>query len=192
MDNILQNSLPIKDLVDKGIDWLTEHLAGLFKVIQVSGDAMMNFVSDTLNVIPPLLLLIVIPALAYYVSRKKGFTALTMLGLLFIYNQGLWEEMLYTFTLVLVASLISVLLGIPLGVWMAKSNRAKSIISPLLDFMQTMPAFVYLIPAFAFFGILRLGAEARCRRLRLDAGLALRQDHRMRRRQIGRQAQRGS
>lgn len=153
MDNILQNSLPIKDLVDKGIDWLTEHLAGLFKVIQVSGDAMMNFVSDTLNVIPPLLLLIVIPALAYYVSRKKGFTALTMLGLLFIYNQGLWEEMLYTFTLVLVASLISVLLGIPLGVWMAKSNRAKSIISPLLDFMQTMPAFVYLIPAVAFFGI---------------------------------------
>lgn len=153
MDNILQNSLPIKDLVDKGIDWLTEHLAGLFKVIQVSGDAMMNFVSDTLNVIPPLLLLIMIPALAYYVSRKKGFTALTMLGLLFIYNQGLWEEMLYTFTLVLVASLISVLLGIPLGVWMAKSNRAKSIISPLLDFMQTMPAFVYLIPAVAFFGI---------------------------------------
>lgn len=153
MDNILQNSLPIKDLVDKGIDWLTEHLAGLFKVIQVSGDTMMNFVSDTLNVIPPLLLLIVIPALAYYVSRKKGFTALTMLGLLFIYNQGLWEEMLYTFTLVLVASLISVLLGIPLGVWMAKSNRAKSIISPLLDFMQTMPAFVYLIPAVAFFGI---------------------------------------
>ncbi|HFI0081825.1 TPA: ABC transporter permease/substrate binding protein [Streptococcus suis] len=153
MDNILQNSLPIKDLVDKGIDWLTEHLAGLFKVIQVSGDAMMNFVSDTLNVIPPLLLLIVIPVLAYYVSRKKGFTALTMLGLLFIYNQGLWEEMLYTFTLVLVASLISVLLGIPLGVWMAKSNRAKSIISPLLDFMQTMPAFVYLIPAVAFFGI---------------------------------------
>ena len=140
-------------MVDKGIDWLTEHLAGLFKVIQVSGDAMMNFVSDTLNVIPPLLLLIVIPALAYYVSRKKGFTALTMLGLLFIYNQGLWEEMLYTFTLVLVASLISVLLGIPLGVWMAKSNRAKSIISPLLDFMQTMPAFVYLIPAVAFFGI---------------------------------------
>jgi len=153
VDNILQNSLPIKDLVDKGIDWLTEQLAGLFKVIQVSGDAMMNFVSDTLNVIPPLLLLIVIPALAYYVSRKKGFTALTMLGLLFIYNQGLWEEMLYTFTLVLVASLISVLLGIPLGVWMAKSNRAKSIISPLLDFMQTMPAFVYLIPAVAFFGI---------------------------------------
>ncbi|BCP64741.1 glycine betaine/carnitine/choline ABC transporter substrate-binding protein [Streptococcus parasuis] len=153
MDNILQNSLPIKDLVDKGIDWLTEHLAGLFKVIQVSGDTMMNFVSDTLNVIPPLLLLIVIPALAYYVSRKKGFTALTMLGLLFIYNQGLWEEMLYTFTLVLVASLISVLLGIPLGIWMAKSDRAKSMISPLLDFMQTMPAFVYLIPAVAFFGI---------------------------------------
>ena len=71
MDKILQNSLPIKDLVDKGIDWLTEHLAELFKVIQVSGDTMMNFVSDTLNVIPPLLLLIVIPALAYYVSRKK-------------------------------------------------------------------------------------------------------------------------
>ncbi len=57
--------------------------------------------------------------------EKKGFTALTMLGLLFIYNQGLWEEMLYTFTLVLVASLISVLLGIPLGVWMATEQSCQ-------------------------------------------------------------------
>ena len=76
-----------------------------------------------------------------------------MLGLLFIYNQGLWEEMLYTFTLVLVAKSNLCSIRYPLGVWMAKSNRAKSIISPLLDFMQTMPAFVYLIPAVAFFGI---------------------------------------
>lgn len=72
MDNILQNSLPIKDLIDKGIDWLTEHLAGLFKVIQVSGDAMMNFVSDTLNVIPPLLLLI---ASSLSKTLQNGFHA---------------------------------------------------------------------------------------------------------------------
>ena len=72
MDNILQNSLPIKDLVDKGIDWLTEHLAGLLKVIQVSGDAMMNFVSDTLNVIPPLLLLIdrFLPLLTMFLEKR--------------------------------------------------------------------------------------------------------------------------
>ncbi|HEM3647820.1 TPA: ABC transporter permease/substrate binding protein [Streptococcus suis] len=154
MDNLLQNNLPIEEIVDKGIDWITDNLAGLFRFVQVSGDRIMDFVSDTLNFIPPLLLIIIISLLAYVISnKKKNFAFLTALGLLFIYNQGLWEGMINTFTLVLVSSFMSIILGIPLGIWMAKSDRARSIINPILDFMQTMPAFVYLIPAVAFFGI---------------------------------------
>ncbi|HFI0638941.1 TPA: ABC transporter permease/substrate binding protein [Streptococcus suis] len=154
MDNLLQNNLPIEEIVDKGIDWITDNLAGLFRFVQVTGDSVMDFVSDTLTFIPPLLLLIIISLLAYVISnKKKNFSFLTALGLLFIYNQGLWEGMINTFTLVLVSSFMSIILGIPLGIWMAKSDRARSIINPILDFMQTMPAFVYLIPAVAFFGI---------------------------------------
>ena len=154
MDNLLQNNLPIEEIVDKGIDWITDNLAGLFRFVQVTGDSVMDFVPDTLTFIPPLLLLIIISLLAYVISnKKKNFAFLTALGLLFIYNQGLWEGMINTFTLVLVSSFMSIILGIPLGIWMAKSDRARSIINPILDFMQTMPAFVYLIPAVAFFGI---------------------------------------
>ena len=154
MDNLLQNNLPIEEIVDKGIDWITDNLAGLFRFVQVTGDSVMDFVSDTLTFIPPLLLLIIISLLAYVISnKKKNFAFLTALGLLFIYNQGLWEGMINTFTLVLVSSFMPIILGIPLGIWMAKSDRARSIINPILDFMQTMPAFVYLIPAVAFFGI---------------------------------------
>ena len=154
MDNLLQNNLPIEEIVDKGIEWITDNLAGLFRFVQVTGDSVMDFVSDTLTFIPPLLLLIIISLLAYVISnKKKNFAFLTALGLLFIYNQGLWEGMINTFTLVLVSSFMSIILGIPLGIWMAKSDRARSIINPILDFMQTMPAFVYLIPAVAFFGI---------------------------------------
>lgn len=154
MDNFLQNSLPIEDIVDKGIDWITKNLAEPFRFTQLVGNSVMDFISDTLSFIPPLLLLIIISLLAYIISnKKKNFALLVALGLLFIYNQGLWDGMINTFTLVLIASLMSIVIGIPLGIWMAKSDRVRSIVNPILDFMQTMPAFVYLIPAVAFFGI---------------------------------------
>src|SRR5699024_9795397 len=90
----------------------------------------------------------------FIISKKKiGLTVFTLLGLLFVYNQGLWTNLMNTVTLVIVASLVSIIIGIPLGILMAKSSIANKIITPILDFMQTMPSFVYLIPAVAFFGI---------------------------------------
>ena len=80
-------------------------------------------------------------------------SAFSFIGLLFIYNQGLWSHLMETTTLVLFSSIISIIIGIPLGILMSKSNVAENIIKPILDFMQTMPGFVYLIPAVAFFGI---------------------------------------
>ena len=89
MDNFLQNSLPIEDIVDKGIDWITKNLAELFRFTQLVGNSVMDFISDTLSFIPPLLLLIIISLLAYIISnKKKNFALLVALGLLFIYNQG--------------------------------------------------------------------------------------------------------
>lgn len=152
--DILQTKLPIADLVETFTDWLTKTFAGLFSVIQKIGEGGMNGITSALNFIPPLLLIVVITLLAFFISKKRlGLTVFTLIGLLFIYNQGLWSDLMSTFTLVLIASLVSIVIGVPLGILMAKSDRAKSIITPILDFMQTMPGFVYLIPAVAFFGI---------------------------------------
>lgn len=154
METILQRKLPVAELVEKATDWLTDTFAVLFNVIQSIGNFVMNGITDTLLFISPFLLIVLVTVAAYFLGKKKwGLPTFTLLGLLFIYNQGLWDDLMNTFTLVLVSSLISIIIGIPLGIWMAKNDVVKQIINPILDFMQTMPAFVYLIPAVAFFGI---------------------------------------
>ena len=152
--NILQQPIPVSQWVESFTNWVTDTFSGLFSVLQAIGNAIMNGMTDTLLFIPPLLFIVVITIFTYLISKRKlGLPLLTFLGLLFVYNQGLWENLMNTVTLVIVSSAISIIIGIPLGIWMAKSNRVEAVIKPLLDFMQTMPAFVYLIPAVAFFGI---------------------------------------
>lgn len=152
--DILQEKLPVAQLVEALTQWLTKTLSGLFNVIQSLGNFVMDGITNTLLFINPLLFIALITLAVYFVNKKKWhLPAFTLLGLLFIYNQGLWEDLINTFTLVLVASIVSIIIGIPLGIWMAKKDTVKQIVNPILDFMQTMPAFVYLIPAVAFFGI---------------------------------------
>ncbi len=146
--------LPVSEWMSNIITWLTQNLSWFFGAIRDGGAWLMDGITDLLLFIPPLLFIVLLVALAYFAGRKKlGLPVFTLLGLLYIHNQGLWDPLMYTITLVLVASLLSILIGVPVGIWMAKSRTANWIITPILDFMQTMPAFVYLIPAVAFFGI---------------------------------------
>ncbi|HER6387443.1 TPA: ABC transporter permease/substrate binding protein [Streptococcus pyogenes] len=154
METILQAKLPVAQLVEQLTEWLTKTFSGLFDIMQVVGSFLMDWMTKTLLFIHPLLFIVLVTAGMFFLAKKKWpLPTFTLLGLLFIYNQGLWKQLMNTFTLVLVASLISVLIGIPLGIWMAKNATVRQIVNPILDFMQTMPAFVYLIPAVAFFGI---------------------------------------
>ncbi|HFX4891913.1 TPA: ABC transporter permease/substrate binding protein [Streptococcus pyogenes] len=154
METILQTKLPVAQLVEQLTEWLTKTFSGLFNIMQVVGGFLMDWMTKTLLFIHPLLFIVLVTAGMFFLAKKKWpLSTFTLLGLLFIYNQGLWKQLMNTFTLVLVASLISVLIGIPLGIWMAKNATVCQIVNPILDFMQTMPAFVYLIPAVAFFGI---------------------------------------
>lgn len=154
METILQTKLPVAQLVEQLTEWLTKTFSGLFDIMQVVGSFLMDWMTKTLLFIHPLLFIVLVTAGMFFLAKKKWpLPTFTLLGLLFIYNQGLWKQLMNTFTLVLVASLISVLIGIPLGIWMAKNDTVRQIVNPILDFMQTMPAFVYLIPAVAFFGI---------------------------------------
>ncbi len=152
LDNIPR--LPVSQWMTNFINWLTQNLSWLFGSIREGGSWIMDGLSDFLAIIPPVLFIIILVALAFYASGKKwGLPTFSLVGLLYIYNQGLWEPLMYTLSLVIVASLLSIIIGVPLGIWMAKSKFANIVLSPALDFMQTMPAFVYLIPAVAFFGI---------------------------------------
>lgn len=140
--------------VEKAVDWIKETFAWIFEPIKENVPDFLDWFASLLTSVPPLIMILVIAVLAFFLTGKKiGLTVFTVIGLLFIQNQGLWEPLCYTFTLVLFASLISVIVGVPVGILMSKSNWAQNIITPILDFMQTMPAFVYLIPAVAFFSI---------------------------------------
>src|SRR5699024_12160800 len=92
-------------------------------------------------------------SLLVWCAASWKFGLFSIIVLEFIHNLGYWPETIQTLTLIIISVLICVVIGIPIGVWMSQSNRAQWIITPILDFMQTMPALVYLIPAILFFSI---------------------------------------
>lgn len=147
-------SLPIADWIETLMDWLTENFASMFSFIQKTGKNSMESFTDLLLYIPPIVFILIVAIIAFFATKKKfGLAVFSVVGLLFIYNQGLWKELMNTVTLVVFSSIFAILIGIPIGIFMSKSRVADNIIKPILDFMQTMPGFVYLIPAVAFFGI---------------------------------------
>lgn len=156
LDKILEfvPKIPIAEGTKWFTDELTKTFAFLFDPIKEHFGKFMDVTANALMGIPAVIVIIIVAILAFFLSGKKiGLAAFSIVGLWLIYNQGLWDHLMNTFTLVLLASLFSVIIGVPLGILMAKSKVAEAIITPVLDFMQTMPAFVYLIPAVAFFGI---------------------------------------
>jgi|SRR5690625_653907 len=156
MDSLLDllPQLPISQWMTNLIDWLTINFDVLFDSLNEFGTTIMDWMTAVLLLIPPLIFIIIVVAIAYFISgRKYGLATFSGIGLIYIHNQNLWGDMMNTFTLILVASLVSILIGVPLGILMSKSTIAQKIIQPILDFMQTMPAFVYLLPAVSFFGI---------------------------------------
>ena len=136
---------------DTGFDWLAFHFSDFFDGIT----ATIRTVLDGLEVVlidtpwPVVMIVIVVTAYRLAGPRVAIFTAASLLYLAFM---GLWEMSMITVALIGAGAFLCVLIGIPLGIWFGKSRRAYSFAEPVLDFMQTMPAFVYLIPIIAFFG----------------------------------------
>ncbi len=92
-------------------------------------------------------------AIVYFGSRNINVTIGTALSMIAIGLVGLWNDTMVTLAMVTVCTLISILIGIPIGILMARSDRVQSFVNPILDVMQTMPSFVYLIPVVMIFGI---------------------------------------
>lgn len=147
-------TIPIVKWADMLVAWLRDNAQWFFEPIKDALNGVVNGLSDALIAIPPLVFILIIVALTIFITKKKwGLSIFALLGLLVILNLGFWEQTMLTLSLILTSSSISILIGIPLGVWMSKSKMVQDIITPILDIMQTMPAFVYLIPAVSFFGI---------------------------------------
>lgn len=144
--------LPLADWIDQGLDFLTSHLSFITKTISNFTEDGIELLIEALLYFHPLFVIAVFAGLAWrFAGRKVGI--FTLVGLLFLLNLRLWEATIETLTLVFFATSIAVALALPLGIYAAVSQRFYRIIMPLLDFMQTMPAFVYLIPAIPFFGL---------------------------------------
>lgn len=149
---VLNMKIPIGDFMEKVITWMTANFSGLFDAIKQGLESIINSINWVLLAIPIILFIIAAVFLAWWLAGK-GIACFTGLGLLLIQNLGLWKQTMQTLSLVTTSTLIAILIGLPLGILMAKSNKANKIIRPILDFMQTMPAFVYLIPAVYFFDL---------------------------------------
>ncbi|CAI9389864.1 ABC transporter permease [Niallia sp. Sow4_A1] len=150
--NNLFPKLPVADWIDSFVDWLTTTFEVLFDGITAVLEFVVNIIVSFFGFIPPILLIILLALLAWKLANKK-IALFTLIGLLLVDNLGYWEPMIDTLALVLSAVFISIVIGIPLGIWASQNNTVRNIVIPILDFMQTMPAFVYLIPAIFFFSI---------------------------------------
>jgi glycine betaine/proline transport system permease protein len=151
MENWLPK-LPIAKWVDALVNWLTVNLEVAFDGVTDVLEALVEGMVTGMGYIPSYVFMILLTLLAWKISNK-GIALFTFIGLFLIANLGYWDPMLETLALVLAAVVISVLIGIPMGIWASQKPSVRQVVTPVLDFMQTMPAFVYLIPAIFFFNI---------------------------------------
>ena len=134
------------------VDWLTAHFGPLFHAISAIMLFLLDAVLSVLTAPSPFIVTAVFVVLAL-LERKWGFGLFTLVAFLLIQAMDLWVPAMQTLALVVVATIFAVAIGVPAGSWAARSRRASIIVRPVLDFMQTLPVFVYLIPAVFFFGI---------------------------------------
>lgn len=144
--------LPLGELAETVIDLVTDVLGGFFAVVRTIFAGLYDAV-DLLLSAPPFVAVIAVFAALAFLLRGWKLAVGTILGLLVIVGVGQWENAMDTLALVLVASAIAIAIAVPIGILAARSDTASKIIRPILDFMQTMPAFVYLIPALILFRV---------------------------------------
>ncbi|ACU97609.1 glycine betaine/proline transport system permease protein [Saccharomonospora viridis] len=146
-------TIPVGSAVDTAIQWLTTHAGGLFDAISAVLFFLVNLIYGVLAAPPSLVLVVIFGALAALCVRSVGMTVFAVLAFLLIDSMQLWHQMLQTLSVVVLAALIAIVVGVPVGVLAAKSPKTGLVVRPVLDFMQTLPVFVYLVPAVFFFGI---------------------------------------
>ncbi len=144
--------LPLGAWVDTGLDWLVANFRPVFQAIRLPIDATLTGIESTLLAIPDALMVVIMGLLAWQAGGTRlgvgAVISLVLIGLI-----GAWAPAMVTLALVLTSVVFCLLIGLPVGIWLARSDRAAAVVRPVLDAMQTTPAFVYLVPVVMLFGI---------------------------------------
>ncbi|MGL4667373.1 MAG: ABC transporter permease, partial [Saezia sp.] len=142
---------PVEKTINRGVDWIGDNLKPVFDILRLPIEGVLNVVSTALNWCPSLLLVTLLALLSWKFVGKI-FTIAMVAALLVLIVLGVWNETMQTLSLVLTSLIFCVLLGLPLGVLVAASDRLNRLVRPLLDIMQTTPSFVYLVPIVILLG----------------------------------------
>jgi len=148
--------MPDLEIGERGedvINYLRDNYAGFFDFIQRVMTELLGRTYDVVSALDPTLMVVLLMVLALLATRRIGLTVMLGLGLFVIDSMDLWFETMQSMATVLVATAVALVVGIPLGIWAAFNSLVRAIVTPLLDFMQTIPVFVYLLPTVLFFGI---------------------------------------
>ena len=150
---VRSHKIPVGDAVAVAIDYVKAHGRSLFDGISALIRGSVDGLTAALRAVPSPILIVAIGALTWFLRRTLTLVIFVMAALLFIINQGYWQATLETLSLVMVAAAVSAAIGIPLGIAAAHSPRLFAWMRPVLDLMQTLPTFVYLIPTLVLFGL---------------------------------------
>lgn len=145
--------IPIGQWGKAFIDFIVTYFQWFFDAIKTALNWWVEGTSSLLLEAPPVVLALALAGFAYWLQRSKTLAFGVLLGFLFIINQGLWKETVQTLVLVVAATALSMAIGVPMGIWAAHNKRVWRFMQPVLDLMQTMPTFVYLIPILILFGL---------------------------------------
>lgn len=144
--------IPVGDWIETGLDWIKDTFDPLLDVVRSVGNTLVDGLTEIL-MYPPELVMVLILAVLAWVVRSWKLALGTALSFLLIMSMDQYDHAMETLSLVLISTLIALVIAIPVGIWAAKSDTVSAIVRPILDFMQTMPAMVYLIPAVFFFSL---------------------------------------
>ena len=153
MEWITDNQLPIGRWAKNGVDWLIDNGGFFFDWLSDQLLMMINALLWLLELPNPLVFIAIATVLAFLRKRNIAFTLFTLGALLLILNQGYWKEMIQTLALVMASATVCMAVGVPVGILSAHNPRFSAFLRPVLDLMQTIPTFVYLIPALILFGL---------------------------------------
>lgn len=147
--------LPIGHYFKELIRWLDKALAPVWDFLSLSIDWMVRSLEKLFGIVPPVIIILLFALIAWRVAGKR-VGVFSAIAFLIILGMDLWKQTMQSLSLVIVSAIIALGIGVPLGIWASRNDRLNQALRPLLDFMQTLPAFVYLIPAITFFDIGRV------------------------------------
>lgn len=153
MDGLNFPKIPVGDTAEMVFDWLKSNARWFFDGMSAVMDWLIEGVLWALQTPPPLVIVAVFVAITFLLQRSWKTALGVLIGFLFILNQDYWKETTESLALVLSSCVVCMGFGVPIGIWLAHRPRAYEVVSPVLDLMQTLPTFVYLIPAIIFFGL---------------------------------------